>query len=237
MKRFFLFRFRINLYPKPFIWQWALIAPLARWGVSTELPPAPQLFLTPNDKKRAQSLLKELPQEKKNIALAPSASYELKRWPPKHWMQLIQSAPEYQFVLLGGPEDQFIEEIAKVDPQRCFNFAGKLSLTESAAMIQACDFLIANDTGLLHVADQLGLPCLGFLGPAPFGHPARQTTEIKERMLSCRPCSKHGQGPCTNPVYQKCLVDITPDEVVKSLHDSLTSREKDHRENRRKDDR
>ncbi len=215
-RRFLLFRFHINKYPKPFVHQWALLEPLARWGVPLTLPPPPLLQIPQKIQQECQQRLSGL-RNSVVVALSPSASYELKRWPVSHWQELVRQNPQWNFVALGGPDDQFIEQITAVAPERCLNMAGKLSYLQSAGMVWAADLLVSNDTGLMHVAEQLGKPCVALLGPAPFGHPGRSTTLIKERELECRPCSKHGQGPCVNSVYQKCLADISAGEVASGI--------------------
>jgi lipopolysaccharide heptosyltransferase II len=212
-RRFLLFRFRINLFPQPFSGQQALLEPLRKWDVPA-IAPTPQLWLSPHVR---QVVLKNYPfLQKPFIALAPSAAFELKRWPAENWKELIRSSP-MQFVLLGGPKDGFLADFVEVAPGRVLNLAGRLSLEESAAVVEASQALISNDTGLMHVAEQIGKPCIALMGPAPFGYPSRKLTTILETKLSCRPCSKHGQGPCVNSVYQKCLRDIQPDRVLSEL--------------------
>jgi len=222
LRRLMLFNFRVNWYPKPFVHQWALLEVLAKWDVSLDLPKAPLLSIPEKILQQAVVGLRPLRSNNKPvIALSPSASYQLKRWPVKHWQNLIRQNPQFNFITLGGPEDQFINEIVAVAPERCVNLAGKMSYLESSAYVAASDLLISNDTGLMHVAEQLGHPCIAFLGPAPFGYPGRATTYIKEKKLNCRPCSKHGQGPCVNPEYQKCLVDISVEEVTATANQIL----------------
>jgi ADP-heptose:LPS heptosyltransferase len=104
-----------------------------------------------------------------------------------------------------------------VDPSRVLNLSGQLSLQESTAAISLCRGLISNDTGLLHVGEQLGKKTIALMGPAPFGFPSRPSTRILELNLPCRPCSKHGQGPCVNEKFQRCLVDITPEQVHREM--------------------
>jgi ADP-heptose:LPS heptosyltransferase len=210
-RRFLLFNWHINLFPKPFPGQFALLEPLRRWGLTPELPPVPQLFLSVS-----QGASKKIPW-KDFVALAPSASYPLKRWPIEHWAKLIQLMAKTQFVVLGGPDDAFLQALVDVAPERVRNFAGQLSLYESAQWIAQAAALVSNDTGLLHVAEQIGKPCIALMGPAPFGYPGRPATRILELELSCRPCSKHGQGPCVNAKFQKCLRDITPEQVAAQL--------------------
>jgi len=223
-KRFLLFRFRINQFQQPFSGQRDLLEPLKDWNISDQPPPTPQLFLPPetNLSLNKKSSFMDSP----FVALAPSAAYELKRWPISHWKSLVEKwltfDKKINFVLLGGPEDHFLEELKQIHPERIFNLAGKLSLSESAAMVKQSILLIANDTGLLHVGEQFGHPTIALMGPAPFGFPSRtDSTKIMELQLSCRPCSKHGQGPCTNSQYQLCLVGITPEMVFEAAQKKL----------------
>lgn len=214
LRRFFLFQFRLNLFPQPFSGQMDQIRPLRKWGVSPEIPKEASLFLP-------DSMIKEF-KEKWSlpypfVALAPSAAYVLKRWPVSHWAQLIQESSHQNFVLLGGPEDSFLESLVEKAPDRVLNLAGQLSLLESATVVSLSQALISNDTGVMHMAEQLNHPCVALMGPAPFGFPSKPSTRILERQLSCRPCSKHGQGPCVNPEYQKCLRDISSEEVMKTM--------------------
>lgn len=215
-KRFLLFRFRINTYEQPFSGQRDLLEPLQAWGLSRQSPPAPQLAVNQKAFQDVQALLSQ-----KNflrfVALAPSAAFPLKRWPLEHFKKLIALAPDEKFVCLGGPEDHFIQELVNVAPDRVLNLAGQFSLQESTAAVSLSRGLITNDTGLLHVGEQLGKKAIALMGPAPFGFPSRESTKIMEIMLPCRPCSKHGQGPCVNEKFQRCLVDITPEQVLREM--------------------
>ncbi len=218
-RRFLLFKCRINLFQQPFSGQRDLLEPLVRWKLVAHPPLPPQLYLPVSHRMELQ---------KPFIALAPSAAFELKRWPLESWRDLIKKLSDFRFVVLGGKEDHFLMQLSDEFPERVKNLAGQLSLVESCQVVRESQLLIANDTGLLHVGEQLGIPTVALMGPAPFGFPSRPSTRILERNLSCRPCSKHGQGPCKNPEYQKCLRDITPDEVegvVRAILQSLRGHE------------
>lgn len=211
-KRFLLINFRINLFEKPFSGQRDLIKPLEKWGMKFNLPPAPQLFLN-----SAVANKTSLPSH--FIALVPSAAYELKRWPLEYWNELIQNNPDKKFVVLAGPEDKFTEKLNV--HTNVINYTGQTDLLQSAAIIEKADMTITNDTGLLHFSEQLGKPTIALMGPAPFGFPSRSSTLILERDLKCRPCSKHGQGPCVNTSYQACLRTISVDEVSHQMKNIL----------------
>jgi ADP-heptose:LPS heptosyltransferase len=212
-KRILLFKFRWNLYQMPRSGQRDLIDPLKKWGIQNFLPDTPQLFLLDSELEAVKKILPS----KKFVALAPSAAFELKRWPVDHWKELIGLDAEQNFVLLGGPDDHFLQEIQNVAPHRVLNLAGQTNLRQSACVVQLSELLISNDTGLLHTAEQLGHPAIALMGPAPFGFPSRSKTKILQLDLKCRPCSKHGQGPCVNPEFQKCLRGIS----VQSVYDAI----------------
>lgn len=214
-KRFLLFQFRINKFEMPFSGQRDLLEPLLPWGISKIPPAAPQIFLSESTAKQARTILGSFTG---SVVLAPSAAHFLKRWPKDFWKRLIELLPQQKFTLLGGPEDSFIEDIAAVDPQRVLNLAGKCSLDVSAGVVAQGSALISNDTWLLHAGEQLAVRTIALMGPAPFGFPSRESTKIMELDLPCRPCSKHGQGPCVNKnKYHQCLVDITPEQVAHEL--------------------
>lgn len=211
--RWLLFNFRINLFEKPFSGQRDLLEPLAALGIPKESPPPPQIQIPSEDMIRAISALGPWAGDD-FITCAPSSAHALKRWPVAHWKKLIELLPQKRFVLLGGNEDTFIQDIADVAPERTLNLAGRCSLLTSAAVVEQSRLLVTNDTGLLHVAEQRGKPAIALMGPAPFGFPSRPTTRIMQLDLPCRPCSKHGQGPCYNEIHQRCLVDITPKQIA-----------------------
>lgn len=220
-KRFLLFRFRVNLFEMPFAGQRDMLEPLEAWGIPRfPPPPAPQLFPQEKDRAAARALLGE-GFSGDYVACAPSAAHALKRWPLEHWKRLIELNPDLKFVLLGGPEDRFLSELVSVDPDRVLNLAGRCGLMVSAAVVDEARALVTNDTGLLHVAEQRGKAAIALMGPAPFGFPCRPSTTILQLDLPCRPCSKHGQGPCVNEKFQRCLVDITPERVTADLRRRL----------------
>lgn len=193
LKRFLLIRLHINLFEKPFSGQRDLIKPLEKWNFKFRLPEAPQLFLDNDVRDQAEQILKSHSVDK-FIALAPSATYDLKRWPIGFWQRLVQINPDKKFVVLAGPTDHFTAQLN--EEKNVINLTGLTNLLQSAAIVEKAQAVVCNDTGLLHFAEQLGKPAIALMGPAPFGFPSRASTRILEKELWCRPCSKHGQGPC-----------------------------------------
>ncbi|MEW5852577.1 MAG: glycosyltransferase family 9 protein [Myxococcota bacterium] len=217
-KRWLLFLLRINLF-RGFNPVRSFIAPLAPWGV-TDDGQGSEIHLPTAVTTKVRERINAFAGGAECIAMAPSAAWPKKRWPLEHWSELIRRIlrdTAYRVVVLGGPQDGFCAELEAIDPTRVLNLQGKLSLLESAAAAQACRTLVAADTGLLHMAEALGKDVVEMIGPTPFGYPTRPGSVVLEVPLWCRPCTKDGGGPCVNPVYQRCMHDITPTRVFESL--------------------
>jgi len=208
LKRFALFFLRINLFPSPYQGMKSYLAPLKKWGVDQKVETCNLNLPDISLKVKFKSF----------ITLVPSAAWVMKRWPIPHWKKLIQSLPQEKFVILGGPTDSFCKELEEVDPTRVQNLAGKLSLMESMGVVKKSGLIISADTGIIHVADLIGVKGLSLIGPTAFGFPTGKHIKTLEVELPCRPCSKDGRGRCSQKVYQKCMVDITPEMVIKNIN-------------------
>lgn len=217
-KRFLLFWFRINKFPKPFKGMLSYQKPLTKWGVD----PLEFNYQKWNFPESVTQTINELKITQK-IVLAPSAAWEMKRWPISHWKELIYKLPQFEFVVLGGPKDDFCRELEAVDSTRVKNLAGQLSLIESCCVINQAQLTISGDTGILHVADLLGKKGIALIGPTAFGFPSSSFIKTLEVSLPCRPCTKDGRGRCIQPVFKKCLVDITSSEVTQCASNLLSS--------------
>jgi len=203
-RRLLFFKFRMrSVLPRPFRAADSYHRPLAKWGLPATVPSGPQFRVSAG----AIPDLGPAPV----VALAPSAAWEMKRWPVEHWKTLMALLPDVSFVLLGGKEDVFLKEL---EGPRVKNLAGQLSLVESSRVIAAADLVISNDTGSLQVADQMERPTLALIGPTAFGYPSHSTSVALEKPLWCQPCSKDGRGRCVNDLYKRCLVELEPSLVA-----------------------
>lgn len=216
-KRFLLFKMRVNKFPWPYRGMKSYSSPLEAWDVAPHTPLQEQWNFTQAQKEKVQALLGS----RQYVALVASAAWPMKRWPLAHWAQLIRECPEVHFILLGGPGDDFLKELEQLAPERILNLAGALSLAESCYVTTQCQAVVSADTGLLHVADLLGVKALALIGPTAFGFPTNEQVKTLEVELPCRPCTKDGRGQCVQDVYQKCMVDITPARVALELKQML----------------
>lgn len=218
-ERWKLFKFKKSRLPVPFRSADSFHRPLRAWGLKGEVPNGPQYFPKAQLPLDVDAQLRAL--RSPIVALAPSAAWEMKRWPIAHWITFMQGLPEASFVLLGGPADGFLEELVRAVPGRTLNLAGKLTLAQSSALLNSCHLTVANDTGTMHVSDQMERPTIALIGPTAFGYPSHSKSRALEIELWCKPCSKDGRGRCVNDLYKRCLVDLRPERVIAAAREIL----------------
>jgi ADP-heptose:LPS heptosyltransferase len=136
------------------------------------------------------------------VAVAVGAKFATKRIPEEKLAAIILGL-QRPVVLLGGPEDAALgERLAKGG--QVFNACARMSIEESARIIERANVVITPDTGMMHIAAAFHRPIISVWGstvPA-FGmtpymplHPDRIHI-IEQKALSCRPCSKIGFDRC-----------------------------------------
>lgn len=215
IKRIFLFNFRINLFPKPFKGIDSYLFPLEKYNKSKVVSNILVDYQFPNNVQ--EKVNPYFSSNNKTITIVPSAAWPMKRWPLEYWKDLINLGENYHFYILGGKEDVFCEDIKSIAPNRVTNLAGQLSLIESSAFIAKSSLVVSADTGLLHVADVMGVRGISLMGPSAFGFTKSSLIKTLEVELSCRPCSKDGSGKCKQEVYQKCMREIMPQAVLDTI--------------------
>ncbi len=222
IKRFLLFKFGINYFPKPFKAAVSFQKPLQKKGISNFSNSTINWQFPKETESRIGELLVDLA-AKNWIAIAPSAAWELKRWNVDYWQDLVRLMPQTYFVVLGGKEDTFCETIKSVAPERVINLAGKTSLLESLCVVKHTPLVISGDTGILHAADLFEKKGIALIGPTAFGFPSNQQIKILEVELPCRPCTKDGSTTCKIKETKKCLRAITPEQVAQHAFDLMKS--------------
>lgn len=133
------------------------------------------------------------------VAFAPGAEFgQAKRWPPRHFAALAQAIagqdPAARIVLLGSPKDRAtcdeVLALAGAAGANMLNLAGQTKLDEAVAVIARCAAVVANDSGLLHVASGLNRPVIALYGPTDPDHapPFSEIARSISLRLDCSPC-------------------------------------------------
>lgn len=221
IKRWFLLRIGWKVLPWPFRASRSFVLPLEKWNIRWQESLERDLRLPELPENLFSSLHHPDFKLSEAIIVAPSAAWEMKRWPIESWTELIRQMEERIFIVVGGPADDFCSVIQKMFPDRTINLAGKLSWLETSRLIREARAVVSGDTGVLHLSDYLNKPTFALIGPTAFGFPSWKNSKVIEIDLPCRPCTKDGRGKCSQPVYKKCLVDISPQLVSTTLRGSL----------------
>jgi len=149
------------------------------------------------------------------IGIQMRASCPLRTYPLPHTRQVVRQLAQQACTvfLLGDRREE--------DLPGAINLTGKLSIRQTAALLEQCHCLIAPDSGLLHLAAAVHTPSVGLFGPvAPelrvSGYPLC-TAITGNEIIGCKACNdgarcckdRHKQSP-----HGQCLEAIAPQKVA-----------------------
>jgi heptosyltransferase-2 len=131
-----------------------------------------------------------------------------KRWPVEHWRALIVARPNQRFVIFGTTGDASIANaVADGFGARIENLAGRTDLAAFAENLSACDLLVTNDTGGMHLANALGVPLIALFGP---------TNPVRTGPVFAAPFQVL-QPPGCPPTGGAALDDLAPESVIAAI--------------------
>ncbi|MEZ4908050.1 MAG: glycosyltransferase family 9 protein [Saprospiraceae bacterium] len=151
------------------------------------------------------------------------ATHFTKRIPNKVLQNIIQKI-DFPVVLIGG-DDVLTqsEELTLNNPSKILNLCGKLSIKQSAQIIDKSELIITADTGTMHIAAALNKKIHVLWGnttPAFGMYPYIVDGSNKpfnyEVALNCRPCSKIGFKKCPKGNF-KCMLDQDDSLISKNI--------------------
>lgn len=189
------------------------------------------IFLSPADKAFAETF-REKKELNQHVVIGIQAGTaplgRWKQWPLTHFTKLIQQLQSRgaRVILFGSPSERgMLKAVAdQLNPSPIL-FAGDGSFLQSCALIKKCNYMITNDSGLMHVANALAVPLTAIYGPTDHRRtaPLGKNSKMLSLGLSCSPCFKlEGDAGVTNCPYNiRCLQDISVNMVLKTLPDNL----------------
>lgn len=153
------------------------------------------------------------------VAFCPGAEYgPAKRWPESHFAQLARdlAGSGARVLLVGSPKDGAVG--ARIEHEAggaCRNLCGGTTLDQAMDLLAAADFVVTNDSGLMHVAAALGRPLLALFGSSTphYTPPLSDRAQVIWRGLQCSPCFKR-ECPLG---HLDCLAGIPPQQVGQSV--------------------
>jgi heptosyltransferase-2 len=250
-QKLFLIHFKKNLFEKVAIPE-LYIKTAEKFGVKND-EKGLEIWLE-NEKKlnnnyipevRFSNFIKQNRQKNRIFAVALGAKHKTKQWLPEYFAELIVmlfQKYEADFYLLGGKEDtevcQKVAALVKskvainhLENIKIIDNSGKTSILETANLLNECDLLITNDTGVMHIGAARYLPIVAIfgstspiLGFAPYYGKLIDTklAEICELDLKCRPCTHIGKSKCPKKHF-KCMKELTPELVFEKANSLINS--------------
>jgi heptosyltransferase-2 len=188
----------------------------------------PELFFPPELRASVEGLLsaEHISPGMMCIGVCPCARHGNKVWPGERFAESAGRLAEQHGlpVLLFGGEDEremcgaISSMISGGYPRaRVLNLAGRLSLLETGCAMDRCAVVLANDTGLMHIAEARGVPVVAIFGPTvrEFGFFPRgaRAAVVENSGLYCRPCTHIGLPRCPLGHF-RCMKEITPGAVI-----------------------
>ena len=145
---------------------------LARW-YGAEPVPSPTVWTSGTHRRHAARLV---PAGGPVLGLAPTASGRGKIWPWENYVALARrlTSPDGalaggRIVVMGGPaEHDLTRPVVEALPRgTTSDLTGSEHLLTLAEVMRRCTVVIANDSGLMHLAAASGAPTVGLFGPSP----------------------------------------------------------------------
>lgn len=190
-----------------------------------------ELFPSSSDHEAAEKLIPPMPRQW--IGLCPAARHATKMWPADRFARAgaeLALGLGSGVLLMGGPEDVDLCNAVERDMEllgRDFtvvNSAGRLTLLQCAALMDHCAVVIANDSGLMHVAAARKRPVVALFGSTvrqfgfvPYG---TRSVVVERPDVRCRPCTHIGRASCPEGHF-RCMNEITIDQVVGAVSSLL----------------
>jgi lipopolysaccharide heptosyltransferase II len=184
-----------------------------------------ELFIPSNiDVKVLQVLLSNgLIGDKPYVLFCPGASFKNKQWLPERFVELAKyllDKEDVNVVLSGGrAEEDICKYILQETNGRVIDLSVRFTILESAVIAKYAKAVVANDTGMLHIAEALKVPVVGIYGPTSrqLGYyPILEKSLVVEVDLPCRPCTKMGAQSCPKK-HWKCMKEISALMVYNKL--------------------
>jgi len=202
-------------------------------GINKEM----EIYLTEDELSYGERVLEKynISRNSKIIGFAPGGGENpksrmfIRRWPQEYFVVLgrkIISELNIPIVLFGSTlEKKLCDEIEnKINVKSMvINLAGKTTVREVAAIARMCSLVVANDSGLLHLAAAAGSNTISIFGPTAPWDKVPISSKNKHfffyKNYKCSPCYKYGNFPNCEEI--PCLRDIHPEEVFRKIEEQL----------------
>ena len=148
-----------------------------------------------------------------------------RRWPADYYARVcdfLSISEGFEVVLTGDGEDEAVcDEIMRSPGGKVKSIAGRLTFSETAALLSSCQLFITNDTSTLHLAEAVRVPrVVSIFGPTDpdLLAPKNERNVVLRSDLPCAPCMggliDGNTERCWRDVKEECMLGITPERVI-----------------------
>jgi heptosyltransferase II len=166
----------------------------------------------------------------KVICAAPGSVWFTKRFPADKYISLFNKLDEsdYIILLIGDSNDakECEKILSKSTNNNIYNYAGKLTILQSAELIKRSSLLLTNDSAPLHIANSVSTDVIAFFGSTvrefgfyPYG---KRDIVFEIDGLKCRPCNNHGMDYCKIKSFD-CMNKISEQNIIEKITELLRS--------------
>lgn len=154
----------------------------------------------------------------------------LREWSLDNFGVLVQrlSEQDNHYVIIAGTDESSLkarELLQKgLENKRCIDLTGKTSMQELLTLFSLSDALIANDSGMAHLASLTRVKQFVLFGPETprVFSPLGDNAHVFYSGLPCSPCLSaynHRKSGCNN---NRCLQVIKPEEVYAVISEKMS---------------
>jgi heptosyltransferase-2 len=134
-----------------------------------------------------------------------------------HWWILGSRTEEPKAMAIA----QAIRHAGHCPPHWVHVLAGRTTLRELCAALKACDVVLTNDSGPMHLAAAVGTPVVAIFGSTSPeltgpGLPGDNRHVVIRGRAGCAPCFRRR---C--PIDHRCMQSVTVDQVVAAVRDAV----------------
>jgi heptosyltransferase-2 len=202
---------------------------LSATGITPPRDLRPRLEATPAGDAKASEVLSRAGlghREGPLVGLFPGAEFgPSKRWPWQRFAELTHTLRrgrgDVRLLLLAGPKEvwstvRIHEESGHLVPV----LGADLDLGDLAGLLSRLDLLVTNDSGPMHMAAALGVPCVAIFGPTDpeRTHPYGDEHRVIYTDRWCSPCFRK-RCPL---LHNKCMRDIEVEQVAAAALEQLS---------------
>ncbi len=157
--------------------------------------------------------------------------WTFKRWSPHRFARLGQQLNRFYgatILLFGGNAEKEDNQIIKKNTgSYCFDLCGKLTLSQTTALMARCSFFVSGDSGLMHMANALRVPQVALFGPTNLtkNRPYNRTNNVSiiQAETPCVPC-QDGNGDFNKTCADNaCMKSIQVENVFKTIRPLLST--------------